>query len=143
MASPLPHATEVMRLVRRLASFAVVLTLCAGNLSVCAGWQASRDARMACCMNGASCPMHRTEPNRSGSKHAVTQAEADDCCAAAANRAQSLIAATFVLSGPAAVPRQLPVVATVPILALQTWRVLAPLPVPTVPKHLRHSVLLV
>jgi hypothetical protein len=66
----------VVTFARRFAAVAVVLALSAGNLAICAGWQATPEARMECCKNGTSCPMHKSESHRSGSKRAITQTPA-------------------------------------------------------------------
>jgi hypothetical protein len=133
-----------MALAMRFAAIVAILTLSVGNLAVCAGWQATPEARMACCMNGASCPMHKSESHGSGSKRTISQVQADSCCAAASNRTQSSVASTgFVVASATALPPVPSVVVAVPPLALQEWRALVPLPVSAVPKHLLLSVLLV
>jgi hypothetical protein len=133
-----------VRLARRVATVAALLTLCVGNLAVCAGWQATAEARMACCMNGTSCPMHESESRGSGLERTVSQVDADNCCAAASNRTQSSAASSlFALSDTRALPAISPNVVPVVVLALQQWRALVPLPVSPVPKHLLLSVLLV
>jgi 3'-phosphoadenosine 5'-phosphosulfate (PAPS) 3'-phosphatase len=130
---------------RRAAAFVVALALCAGNVAVCAGWQATPEARLACCMDGATCPMHKSDHHEHSSRHVVSQAQADSCCAAAAQRRDSSAAgSTFVASG---------AIALVPVAAMistpttaspeQGGRALVPLPVSSTPKHLLLSVLLV
>jgi hypothetical protein len=129
---------------RRLAAIAAVLALCLGNVAVCAGWQATPEARMACCTNGTSCPMHKSQSHRSGSTRAVSQAQADTCCAAASDRTQSPVSSlSFVLANPTALPAATPFVVPVAVPALEEWRALVPLPVSPVPKHLLLSILLV
>jgi hypothetical protein len=123
---------------------AAILTLCVGNVAVCAGWQGTPKARMACCMNGTSCPMHKSESPGPGSTRVISQVQADDCCAAASNRTQSSVASpTFLLANATGLPATPISVVPVPALALQKWRALVPLPVSPVPKHLLLSVLLV
>jgi hypothetical protein len=137
------HSSYVMMLGRRFAAVVAVLMLCVGNLAVCAGWQATPAARMACCMNGTSCPMHKSESHGTGSKRTISQVQADNCCAAASNRTQSSVAGpTFVLSNPRALQAATRFV-LVAVLVFQKWRALLPLPVSPVPKHLLLSVLLV
>jgi len=144
MSATVPHPTSVVTFVRRFAAVAAVLALCAGNLAICAGWQATPEARMECCKNGTSCPMHKSESHRSGSKRAITQKQADNCCAAASNRTQASVASSsFALSNASALPALPGHVFQVPALALQEWRALVPLPVSPIPKHLLLSVLLV
>ena len=133
-----------MRLGRRFSAIVAVLTLCAGNAAVCAGWQATPEARMACCVNGTSCPMHKSELHRSGATRTVSQVQADTCCAAATNRTQSpATSPSFVLSNPTALPAVFAFVVPVAIPAVPEWRALAPLPISPIPKHLLLSVLLI
>jgi hypothetical protein len=133
-----------MTLARRVAAVAAVLTLCVGNLAVCAGWQATAEARMACCTDGTSCPMHTSESRGSGSKRVISQAQADTCCAATSNRAQSsVVSSMFVLSTATPLPVAPSLIVPVAVLALQQWRALVPPSVSPVPKHLLLSVLLV
>jgi hypothetical protein len=129
---------------RRLAAIAASLTLCVGNLAVCAGWHATAEARLDCCKNGTSCPMHTSKSHGSGSTQSITQAQADDCCAASSNRTESPTAVSSVaLSNPAAVPAVVPSVVPVAVPALQEWRALVPLPHSPVPKHVLLSIFLV
>jgi hypothetical protein len=129
---------------RRAAALVAALALCAGNVAVCAGWQATPEARLACCMDGATCPMHKSDHHEHSSRHVVSQAQADSCCAAAAQRRDSPAAgSTFAASGVIAL---VPIAAfTVPVNAFmsQRWRALVPLRVSSTPKHLLLSVLLV
>jgi hypothetical protein len=122
----------------------MVLTLTVVNLAVCAGWQATPEARMECCRNEATCPMHKSESHDSGSKHRVTQAQADNCCAGSERSHSTTANSTFVLSGIVALaPATVAVVTSPNVPAIQEWRAFAPLPVPPVPKHLLLSVFLV
>jgi hypothetical protein len=131
-----------MMLARRIAAVAAVLTLCVGDLAVCAGWQATPEARMACCMSGTSCPMHKGESH--GSKRAISQVEADNCCATASTRSQSSVTGpAFSLSNATSLPAVTTLVVPVVVPALQEWRAFVPLPVSPVPKHLLLSVLLI
>ena len=133
-----------MTLASRVATLAAVLTMCVGNLGVCAGWQATAEARMACCMNGTSCPMHASDSHGSRSTRTITQVHADNCCAAASSRTQSFVASSlFALAHATPLPFAASLVVPVPVSALQEWRALVPLPASPVPKHLLHSVLLV
>jgi hypothetical protein len=63
----------------------IVATLTAvlstGPVALCAGWQATPEARMACCVEGKACSMHTSEDESTGTR-TVSQAEADRCCAA-------------------------------------------------------------
>lgn len=143
-ARRIQHPTNVVVLSRRLVAIAAVLTLCAGNLAVCAGWQATPEARMACCRNEATCPMHKSESHGSGTRHIVSQAQADNCCAGSERTQSTTTNPTFVPSGMVALaPATMPVVTSPNVPALRDWRALVPLPVSPVPKHLLLSVFLV
>jgi hypothetical protein len=129
---------------RRVATLVAALALCAGNVAVCAAWQATPEARMACCVDGTTCPLHKSHNHEHSSRRVVSQAQADSCCAAAAQRRDSPAAgSTFAASGVSAL---VPVAAfAVPVSALmsQEWRALVPVPVSSTPKYLLLSVLLV
>ena len=121
-----------------------VLMLGVGDLAVCAGWRATPEARMACCQDEATCPMHHSESHGSRSKHLITQAQADDCCAGSERNESATTRTSFVASAIVAlVPASIPLVVTLNAPALQAWRAFVPLPVSPVPKHLLLSVLLV
>jgi hypothetical protein len=143
-AEPVQHPKDVVTVLRRVAAVAAVLTLIVGNIAVCAGWQATPEARMACCMDGATCPMHKSDSHKSSSSRVVSQAQADSCCAAATQgRDSSAAGSIFAISSVMAL---VPVTAfTVPsnAFASQEWRALVPLPVSSTPKHLLLSVFLV
>jgi hypothetical protein len=130
---------------RRVAAFVAALALCGGNVAFCAGWQATPEARMACCMDGATCPMHSSNNHEHSSGHVVSQAQADSCCAAAAQRRDSAAAgSTFAASGAIAlVPLAAMINVPVTVSPEHGWRPLVPLPVSSTPKHLLLSVLLV
>src|SRR3954466_1504022 len=133
-----------LTMLRRITAFVAALALCAGNVAVCAGWQPTPEARMACCMHGTTCPMHKSRGHEHSSKHSVSQTQADSCCAAGAQRRDSVSAgSTFVASGVIAL---VPVAAiTFPVSALDShrWRALVALPVSSTPKPLLLSVFLV
>jgi hypothetical protein len=132
-------------IIRYLAALAAVMGLAAGNVAVCAGWQPTPEARMACCLTGTSCPMHDSDGHGHDSTGGgLSQTQADRCCAASAERRESPSAASlFASSGAIAlVPTDMIFVpATVP--AAQEWRELVPLRASSVQKHLLLSVLLV
>src|SRR5687767_13502336 len=99
------------------------------------------EARMACCSEGDRCPMHTSHSDDST---AVSQVEADRCCAASERRDSAPSASAFV---PAIVQG---VVATpVPFAAPElrphrdAWRTLVPISATAVPKHLLLSVFLI
>jgi hypothetical protein len=128
---------------RRAASFVAALALCAGNVAVCAGWQATPAARMACCTDDA-CPVHKSDNHDHSSKRAVSQTEADSCCGIAAQQRNSAAAgSTFAASGVITLVPVAAFAASVSAFLPQEWRTVVPLPVSSTPKHLLLSVLLV
>ena len=143
-ARRIQHPTNVVVLSRRLAAIAAVLTLCAGNLAVCAGWQASPEARMACCQDESTCPMHKSAGHGSPAHHQVTQTQADNCCAGSEQSESATTRQALVSSGVVALaPATMTLVVMPTVAALEEWRALVPLRVSTVPKHLLLSVFLV
>lgn len=89
--------------------------------------------------------MHKGESRDSGSERAVTQAEADGCCASSEREDSSpptptLVAAiSMAVLGPGIV---LPM--AVPTLVLSDdWRTASPIPTSAVPRHVLLSVFLV
>jgi hypothetical protein len=138
------HPKDVVTLIRRAAAIAAVLTLLVGNVAICAGWQPTPEARMACCTSGMTCPMHATESRGIRSRRAFSQAQADSCCATTSTRTQpSTSTAAFVLMNASAFVASAPVAAPAVVPALHEWRALVPLPASPVPRHLLLSVLLV
>src|SRR5262249_13765049 len=132
-----------MTLARRIAAVAAILALGAGNVAVCASWQATPEARMACCMNGTTCPMHKSEGHDHSSKNSVSQAQADSCCAASAQRRESSFpGSTFASSGAIAL-MPAAVFSLPPVLSAQEWQAAVPPLVSSVPKHLLLSGFLV
>ena len=134
-----------MRFVHRLAAVALSLGLLAGNAAVCAGWMPTPEARMACCADGAQCPMHKGDSHRSGFERVPTQAQADSCCASSEGKTSRQSSPMFVTAITVAVLGAGTVLpANVPALVLSDgWRTSAPMPVAPVPKHVLLSVYLV
>src|SRR5262245_56714740 len=129
---------------RRISAVVTVLVLCAGNLALCAGWQATPEARMACCMSGTTCPMHKSERHDHSSNRAFSQTQADTCCAASSQRRDSSAAgSSFVSTGLITLVQAAPFVAPTTAPIAQEWRALVPLTVSSTPKHLLLSVLIV
>jgi hypothetical protein len=134
------HAVIVMVFATRLIGLALATAVLAADWQPCAGWTATREARMACCENGG-CPMHQSDGAVSKSTH-VTQAQADSCCAASERDQAPASPSQFALSMPVAVVSStIPFVLPVPSLAVLASLILEPLP--ATPKHLLLSVLLV
>ena len=134
----------VVRLVHRLAVLALAFGMMAGNAAICAGWLPTPEARMACCADGAECPMHKGD-SQSGSARVLTQAQADSCCALSEREHSNQSNPSFATAITAAVlggGTVLPV--SVPALVLSdAWRTSAPIPSAPVPKHVLLSVFLV
>jgi hypothetical protein len=135
----------VVTLVRRLAALALTVGLMAGNAAICAGWMPTAETRMACCADGAECPMHKGDSHSSASQRVLTQAQADSCCAAAESQHSSQSNPSLVTAITAAVLGVGVVLpANVPALVLSdAWRTSAPIRIAPVPKHVLLSVFLV
>ena len=71
--------------LRQLVAACTILALMPGAAALCAGWQATAEARLDCCASSA-CAAEHVGSARGDNSNAVTQAEADDCCAAAESR---------------------------------------------------------
>jgi hypothetical protein len=135
----------LVTLVQRLSAIVLCLTLIAGNAAVCAGWAATPEARMACCAEEQSCPMHQRDSGNSVSGRQLTQAQADSCCASS-EREQSngsnptLIAAisNAVLGSGITLPASAPA-----LFISDGWRTVSPIPKAAVPRHVLLSVFLV
>ena len=133
------------RLVQRLAALALTFGLVAGNAALCAGWMPTAEARLACCADGAACPMHQGASHRSGSGRVLSQVQADSCCASSERKNSNQSNPTFVTAITAAVLGVGVVLpADVPALVLSdAWRTSAPIPIAPVPRHVLLSVFLV
>lgn len=136
---------EPVGLVHRLSAMILCLGLAAGNAALCAGWAATPEERMACCADGGGCPMHEGKPDDSGADRAITQVEADNCCAASERESSTPSGPAFAASissavlGPASVlPPRVP-----SLVPGDDWRILSPLPTRPVPRHVLLSVFLV
>ena len=130
--------------LRRLTAIAAVLTLSVGNLAVCAGWRGTPEARMACCQDESTCPMHKSDGHGSAPRHQLTQAQADTCCAGSEQNELTTTRTALVSSSMAALaPPTLQLVVSALVPSLDEWRALVPLRVSAVPKHLLLSVFLV
>ena len=120
----------------------LILAVSAGSARLCAGWASTSEERMACCVDEGTCPMHQADSHGPGATDAVSQAEADSCCAASEQDA-STSSSAFVLAVSFALASD-PAGLTLPSMALSgAWRPVIPLPPGAVPKHLLLSVLLV
>lgn len=87
-----------MLVVARTVAATLIAVLIAGPVGLCAGWQTTAEERMACCAESAACPMHNAERHQSDGKQAITQAEADSCCAASERDTSSSAKGSIVIS---------------------------------------------
>jgi len=69
----------VLTFSRRAVVAVIVIYMASGSLELCAGWQASPAARVACCEDELTCPQHPSSD--AGAMVTPTQAAADLCCA--------------------------------------------------------------
>jgi hypothetical protein len=137
----IPHPTYVAWALKHAAILVLALATAAGNLAACGGWQLTPEARMACCTEGAECPMHRRDGDR-GASQQMSQAAADACCASSEDQ-DATSSANYVLAAAEALS-----VETFPALALSAWEpalVLAESPPPprSISRHLFLSVFLI
>jgi hypothetical protein len=135
------HAGDVRSVLKRVAALVCVLAFAQSAVALCAGWQATPEARMQCCQDGA-CPLHHHEHGVPGPQ--ITQTTADDCCAQLAGAESSpsgtVFASTITLAVLQAHSRV--VLSLAPAMAISApWE--TPSPPTHVPKHLLLSVLLV
>ena len=70
-----------MLTIARTVAAVLIAVLSSGPFAVCAGWQATPEARMACCASGESCPMKHAASAGGNATLALSQSEADACCA--------------------------------------------------------------
>lgn len=138
------HPRVVTQVLERAVALAAVLTITTGTWAECAGWQATPEARMACCVDGDGCPMHASAAPGSDSTAIVSQAEADSCCAAS-ERDDSTPSSRNVVPSVSleAVASPILLVVLPTRASFDFWRALTPLPGTQVPKHLFLSVFLI
>jgi hypothetical protein len=129
----------------RLSTVFLILALSAGNLSLCAGWMPTPEARMACCSDGHGCPMHKSQSSDAGSQRTLTQAEADSCCASSEGDDSGQSVPTLApLISPAVLGVAIVLPQHVPHLVLsERWRIAVPIPATHIPTHVLLSVFLV
>ncbi len=135
----------VLKWLRRISVLMLVLALVDAHLAVCAGWQATPQARMDCCAEDCSCPMHDSKAERSGSGKTLTQAEADSCCASSeredsnpSNPSTVAVISNAVLGEAVVVPAPIP-----SLVLTDHWRTAVPIAVTPVARHVLLSVFLV
>ena len=132
-----------MSLAARLLATLVMSTIIASPLGLCTGWQATPQARMACCVEGAECPMRSHERDGSNVAQSVQQAEADSCCAASESRGSTRAVATAAIA--LAMPARVAVLLDPPaVTPLPDRRSSADTGPPRhVPRHVFHSVFVI
>jgi hypothetical protein len=137
---------SAVAMAQGFASFAMIVVLLASNTAVCAGWAATPQARMACCAGGDdACPMHKGKSHDSAEKYAISQTQADACCAASEQQhsnqsaqAHTSVMSSAVLGAGVIVPVPIPA-----LVARDGWRTAVPNPTAPIPKHVLLSVFLV
>jgi hypothetical protein len=139
-ATATTHPTGVRSVLKRVAAVVCVLTLAQSAVALCAGWQATPEARLNCCEDGA-CPMHRHDEATPAAS--VTQSAADDCCALSSSPESRPSAVAFAPTITLAVLRSGPLLVVSVSPALLPVSLDAPSPPAHVPKHLLLSVFLV
>lgn len=138
------HPRLVRQALKRALALAAVLTISAGSWAECAGWQATPEARLACCVEGDACPMHANAAPDSESTAVVSQTEADGCCAASERDDSIPSSPNFVPSVSLEAVASPVLLVVLPTRAsFDFWRALTPLPGTQVPKHLLLSVFLI
>jgi hypothetical protein len=128
-------------LSRRVSALLLTLALASSNVALCAGWMRTAEERMACCSDRGACPMHKGDEG--GAARAISQAEADSCCAASETDESTPTASTLNLSislAPVQIAFRL---VEPPLVRFEARRTLAPVPSSSVPKHVLLSVFLV
>ena len=134
----------MLTVIRRLSALFLTLALATSQAGVCAGWMATPEARMACCSDDGPCPMHESNSEDDGSKRAVSQAEADRCCAIS-EQDDSAPAPANLAFPVTLVPVNSPVPVMRPMSEAHAgiWRAPVPLSGAHTPKHILLSVFLV
>jgi hypothetical protein len=124
-----------------MSALLLTLALAASNVGLCAGWMRTAEERMACCSERGACPMHKGDED--GAARAISQAEADSCCAASETNESAPTASTLHFSislAPVQIAFRL---VEPPLVRFEARRTLAPVPSSSVPKHVLLSVFLV
>jgi hypothetical protein len=100
---------------------------------------------MACCADSGGCAMHKANSHESGARRALTQAQADSCCASSqSDKSSQSIPTPAVSISPALLGATITFPPSVPTLVPSgAWRIVAPLPTTPTPRHVLLSVFLV
>ena len=130
--------------LRRVLATALGLLLTGGPIGLCAAVTPTPEARMACCTDGDTCPMHNGGTHASGSHHQPSQSQADQCCVASErdtpnqSMPMSVGVSTPALDASVLLPLHVPA-----LVRTDAWRTTTPLLVTPVPRHLLLAVFLV
>ena len=135
----------VRSFLRRALAASLGLILTAGPVDLCAAVTPTPEARMACCADRDTCPMHDGATHSSESHHQPSQSQADQCCVASdrdtPNQSMPMTVAapaTPVLDASVLLPLHVPA-----LVRTDGWRTATPLLVTPVPRHLLLAVFLV
>lgn len=127
---------------RRACSFALLLALFLPAAVACAGWRPTAEARQACCAAGLCAKENARKA--AGSTPRVTQADADDCCAAAETQESGPSSPAHATLMTAAVLQLVALPGSTQLAPVPRWSERTdPLPPSAVPRHLLLSVFLV
>ncbi len=139
------HPRSVRSFLRRVLAASLGVMLTAGPVGLCAAVTPTPEARMACCTDSDTCPMHDSGARSSGSHHQPSQSQADQCCVASErdtpNQSMPMTVlgpATPVLGTSVLLPLHIPA-----LVRTDAWRTATPLLVTPVPRHLLLAVFLV
>ena len=129
---------------RPLAALLLLFVAFASTASVCAGWQESAEARMACCQDEANCPMHATGRRGPTLRVGVSQFDADRCCASAERGTSTPSTASFVTNAASAVlANPIPAIGPQVVVFRESASARTSIDVRPAPTHLLLSVFLI
>lgn len=129
---------------RRLAALVLSLFVVSGHVADCVGWLSSPEARMACCEDEQTCPMHHNGAAPVASPHALSQADADRCCAASEPGTAVPSDSHSAIDGTSALAPALVLVPSAALVLLAAeWQLPDPLPLSPRPRHVLLSVFLI
>jgi hypothetical protein len=134
--------------LRRVCSFVLLLALFVPAAVECAGWKPTAEARTACCAAGlcAKENTRRTTGSKAGagSTPRVTQADADDCCAASETQESGPTSPAHATLMTAAVLQPVALPGAIQLAPVSRWSEHTDPHQPSaVPRHLLLSVFLV
>jgi hypothetical protein len=108
---------DVLSWRSRLITVVAALIVVSGHITECRGWLTTPEDRMACCQDESQCPMHKGG-DRPGTR-TVSQADADQCCAAGSQSDHSLPSTTQ--AAPADSVASVPVAVTTGLTLAPRW----------------------